>query len=178
MRRKKERSKQGQTNKAKQHSTPNVQLNMYHEWCIYTCTTQHVSWMVNIYRYKSTMQNSTIDWRIHHNYKHTYIWSSPASELRINLVTSPVLWCCLLQRVVRRCGGILLFLLTLSEDSSLFSAVSQVHVGTSRALCLECGVSWVQIPPEAAHFTLEVTALVVACFVVHLSLLVLSSSSH
>ena len=54
--RKKEASKVKQTNKAKQHSTPkavtfHVQLNMYHEWWIYTCTTQHVSWMVYIYMF-------------------------------------------------------------------------------------------------------------------------------
>ena len=36
MRRKEERSKQGQTNKAKQHSTPNMYIYMYE------CRTQHV----------------------------------------------------------------------------------------------------------------------------------------
>ena len=30
------------------------------------------------------------------------------------------------------------------------SQCGHVHVG--RALCLECRVSWVRVPPEAAHF--------------------------
>ena len=41
-----------------------------------------------------------------------------------------------------------------------------MHVGSSvgRALCLEYRVSWVRVPPEAAHFVLgKVTALGVLC---------------
>ena len=52
-----------------------------------------------------------------------------------------------------------------------------------RALCLECRVSWVQVPPEAAHFSQEMSCLPwvccvalpcclfdLACFFFHLSL--------
>ena len=40
-----------------------------------------------------------------------------------------------------------------------------VHVA-GRALCLECRVAWVRVPPEAAQFSLrrvKVTALGVLC---------------
>ena len=49
---------------------------------------------------------------------------------------------------------------------TLLPTTVSVHVGSSagRALCLECRVSWVRIPPEAAHFFFgKVTALGVLC---------------
>ena len=47
------------------------------------------------------------------------------------------------------------------QDSRIVSD----HIYTMiRALCLECRVSWVRVPPEAAHFFLgKVTALGVLC---------------
>ena len=46
-----------------------------------------------------------------------------------------------------------------------------------RALCLECRVSWVRVPPEAAHFFLgKVTALgVLCCFALFVCLNLLAS---
>ena len=44
-----------------------------------------------------------------------------------------------------------------------------------RALCLECGMVWVRVPPKAAHFPLERDCLgcaVLLCLVVCLTLLV------
>ena len=38
-----------------------------------------------------------------------------------------------------------------SQLSCLGSSVS--HPLSGRALCLECRVSWVPVPPEAAHFS-------------------------
>ena len=50
----------------------------------------------------------------------------------------------------------------------------------SRALCLEYRVSWVQVPPEAAHFLLgKVTALgVLCCFALFVCLTLLASFFH
>ena len=35
------------------------------------------------------------------------------------------------------------------------SQLSYLNSSTGRALCLECEVFWVRIPPEAVHFSLE-----------------------
>ena len=45
-----------------------------------------------------------------------------------------------------------------------------------RAFCLECRVSWVRVPPEAAHFFGKVTALgVLRCFALFVCLTLLAS---
>ena len=61
------------------------------------------------------------------------------------------------------------------------SQLSCLGSSAGRALCLECGVSWVRIPPEAAHFSLEKClpcfvlffirpCLLLSFFLLHLSL--------
>ena len=53
-----------------------------------------------------------------------------------------------------------------SEKGTLIILYMYLCLGSSagRALCLEYGVSWVRIPPEAAHFPFgKVTALGVLC---------------